>query len=267
MSVRLIAVDLDGTLVQTGVLDIGERDRAAITAAAKTGIQVVLATARTPSVARQFQQELRIEGPVIGNNGAYAVDADGAALVHRRIDPECAARIISRIQLPALYPTMIDGDRVFRRRRPEEPLGQIKSRVKFCEWTIDLVDDLGPHIGPGPTTIGLFTAGVHALAEAMASEPVCVLRYYDAEVMSGVIVTNPEASKGDALRVVCASLSIDPSDTLAIGDADADLSMFALAGTSVAVGNATADVRAAADWIAPSQLEQGVAAAINRFVL
>lgn len=45
---------------------------------------------------------------------------------------------------------------VFRRRRPNEPLGQIKTRVKFCEWTIDLVDDLRPYIGSGPTTIGLF---------------------------------------------------------------------------------------------------------------
>jgi hypothetical protein len=267
VTVRLIAVDLDGTLVETGVLDIGERDRSAIAAAVRAGIAVVLATARTPAAARQFQRELGITGPVIGNNGAYVLDADGTELLHHRIEPGCASRIISQIQRADLYPTLIDGDRVFRRRRPTESLGQIKSRVKFCEWTIDLVNDLRPCIGAGPTTIGLFAPGVHQHVEALASEPVCALRYYDGEAMSGVIFMNAGASKGDALQSVCAALSIEPRDTLAIGDAEADLSMFDFAGVAVAVANATREVRAAADWIAPSQVEQGVAAAIERFAL
>ena len=49
---KAIALDLDGTLVQTGVLDISEADRAAIREASRAGVQVILATARTPSQAR-----------------------------------------------------------------------------------------------------------------------------------------------------------------------------------------------------------------------
>jgi hydroxymethylpyrimidine pyrophosphatase-like HAD family hydrolase len=60
---------------------------------------------------------------------------------------------------------------------------------------------------------------------------------------------------------------IDTADVLALGDAEADIGMLRLAGVGVALGNAHALVKAAADWVAPDAADAGVAAAVRRFVL
>jgi phosphoserine phosphatase len=139
-------------------------------------------------------------------------------------------------------------------------------RVKFCEYAIEVVDDLLPLLGDGATQIGIFTKSFNGALERLASEPVCTLRYYEADALSGAIFVSADSSKGDAVRAVLQHLSVEPAATLAIGDSEADLSMFAVAGHAVAVANATAAVREAAEWIAPAQWESGVAAAIRRYM-
>ena len=62
-------------------------------------------------------------------------------------------------------------------------------------------------------------------------------------------------------------LGIEPAQTMVVGDNDNDLPMFALVGLSVAMGQATPAVQRAADWVAPSVYEHGVAAALERFLL
>jgi len=77
----------------------------------------------------------------------------------------------------------------------------------------------------------------------------------------------PGASKGDGLRRLLADLGIDPRHVLAIGDGENDLEMLQLAGIGVAMANAPASVRAAADYVTASNDEDGVALAVERFVL
>lgn len=261
-----VAIDLDGTLVKTGVLEISDADRAAIRDAVAGGVHVILATARTPSQARQFQRELGLTGPVIGNNGALVELAEGEELLHRRIEAECAQRIVAGLVAADLYPNVILGNRIFHRSRPDRPVGRESVRVKFCEYAIDVVEDLLPLLSEGATQVGTFTRSFNGALEALASEPVCTLRYYDNEVLSGAIFVCAEASKGDALSTVLRHLRVDPSETLAVGDSDADLPMFQVAGHAVAVANATAAVRQAAEWVAPAQWDSGVAAAIRRYL-
>lgn len=250
---KAIALDLDGTLVQTGVLDISEDDRTAIGDACRAGVQVILATARTPSQARHFQRELGLSGPVIGNNGSLVELEDGRELLHRRIDPECATRIVSTLVAAELNPNVIQGNRIFHRQRPDRPVGREMVKVKFCEYEVEVVEDLLEVARDGATQIGCFTRSFNGTLEALIAEPVCTLRYYDAETLSGAIFVHADASKGDALAAVLRHLAIDRAETLAIGDSDSDLPIFAAAGHAVAVANATAAVRAAAHWTAPAQ--------------
>lgn len=267
MAIRAIALDLDGTLVKTGVLEISAADRAAVRAAADAGVQVIIATARTPAQARQFQIELGLTGPLIGNTGAVIELDDRTKLLHRRIDPECSRRIVSALMAADLYPNVIQGDEIIRRRRSDETIGRETTHVAFLEYTAELVDDLLPAVTRGATQIGVFAGSLDRVLDAIAAEPVCTLRFYDGELLSGAVFIHASASKGDALRTLLAYMGVRASDVLAIGDSDADLPMFEIAGHSVAVANATAPVRAAAEWVAPSQWDGGVAAAIRRFVL
>lgn len=71
-------------------------------------------------------------------------------------------------------------------------------------------------------------------------------------------------SKGTGLAVLAQSLGVDRQHTVAIGDGENDIPMFAWAGISIAMGHAAEEVRAAADWTTLSNTEAGVAAAIDR---
>ncbi len=262
MGPRVIALDLDGTLVKTGVLHISDADRAAIRTATEAGVQVILATARTPAQGRQFQRELGLRGPVIGNNGAFVELEEGRPLLHDRIAAACATRIVRSLVDAGFYPNVIQGNWIFRRRPPDRPLGRETTRVAFCEYTAENVDDLMPHVRDGATQIGVFARDLLPVLEAIASEPVCALRYYEAELITGAIFIDAAASKGKALGKVLENLGVFPNDAVAVGDSDADLPMFELVGQAIAVANATGAVRNAADWIAPAQDANGVAAAI-----
>jgi 5-amino-6-(5-phospho-D-ribitylamino)uracil phosphatase len=71
----------------------------------------------------------------------------------------------------------------------------------------------------------------------------------------------------NALSELCAEEGIHAEEVLALGDAEADAGMLRWAGVGIAMANAMAEARAAADWLAPSHDAAGVAAALDRFVV
>lgn len=75
------------------------------------------------------------------------------------------------------------------------------------------------------------------------------------------------ANKGNGLKTIAAYLNVPIENTMAIGDSDNDLSMIQQAGISVAMGNAEAKIKEAADVVAPSNEEDGAAKIIERFAL
>ena len=79
-------------------------------------------------------------------------------------------------------------------------------------------------------------------------------------------INSIQATKGKALKSLCAALDIDLKDTLAFGDGSNDLDMIRTAGVGVAMGNAVEELKQAADWVAPTNMENGVAAGIRRFM-
>ena len=80
-------------------------------------------------------------------------------------------------------------------------------------------------------------------------------------------VTSPNASKGNALAFLAERYGIPQAATIAVGDSDNDISMIRWAGLGVAIGNAAPEVIAAADCVAPSVFDDGLAAVIEEFVL
>jgi len=122
-----------------------------------------------------------------------------------------------------------------------------------------------------PTAFLLFgKEAVDALEAAFAERYRGVLnvaRGYSTAYPHYANVVDAGADKGSALRLVCDHLGLDVREALAIGDAGPDVSMFRVAGYSVAVANAPPEVQAEAQTVAPSNDEDGVAWALERFVL
>ena len=80
-------------------------------------------------------------------------------------------------------------------------------------------------------------------------------------------IVHADADKGRALELVCAHVGVPMAEAMAIGDAAPDLPMMRAAGVGMAMGNAPDDVKAQADVVGPSNIDDGVAWAIREFVL
>ena len=111
---------------------------------------------------------------------------------------------------------------------------------------------------------------VAALLEAFGggqSDKVAFGTFSRGAEFDSLIITNPKANKGWALRELCRWLDVPASQALAIGDSEPDIDMFAIAGVSVAVGDSAPKVLSMADHVGPPQHDSAVARALRSFAL
>jgi len=134
-----------------------------------------------------------------------------------------------------------------------------------------LTSRLSDVLSAPPTAFLLFgKEAVDALEAAFAERYRGVLnvaRGYSAAYPHYANVVHARASKGSALRLLCDHLGLDVRQAIAIGDSGPDISMFRVAGFSVAMANAPPEVQAEAQTVAPSNEDDGVAWALEHFVL
>eukprot|EP00967_Tisochrysis_lutea_P060553 scaffold77462_cov41-Tisochrysis_lutea.AAC.1 len=149
-----------------------------------------------------------------------------------------------------------------------------------CKWTSFLASAHDPDpevLGPWRSIIA--NHRVNKLMLLDDAERMSELRPLLAERLGGVaslVCSGPPemlevlpfgASKGTGVELMLSAMNVCPSQVLAIGDAENDLDMLRLAGISVAMGNAKAEVQAAADYVSAANHENGAAIAIDRHVL
>ncbi len=261
--IRLLALDLDGTLLAADGR-ISDRDFAAVRAAAGQGVAVVLATSRWPALSQQTAAMLGLRAPQICHNGAEVLDEDGKTLRHL-VMPAEAARAVAAVTDAGPYETFTStpGATYWRSSRDLDP-ARMPPGVTPAKRHSDLVKS-------GATAVLVFgDHGVAAVQAALAGRfdgTLNVADGYSDTFPHYLSITHAEGDKGRALDLVRAHLGVSRGATMAIGDAGPDVPMILAAGTGVAMGNAPAFVKDAADAVAPSNLESGVAWALERFVL
>lgn len=262
--IRILALDLDGTLLNPQN-QVSDEDAAAVRAAAEAGVTVVFATSRWHQSARRTALSLGLDGYVISHNGALVRSCDGAReLLHHRID-EALARDLAR-HLDSLegdaYVTV--NDRTFvRSRRFRDP-----SRMPP---DMTLASSLEASLSGPPTAFLVFgrddVRGTVQRFREHHGRGLNLAEGFSDSFPEYLNVVHADADKGRGLRAVCDELGIPLASAMAIGDAAPDVAMIEVAGIGVAMGNAPAAIKEAADEIAPSNAESGVAWAIRRFVL
>jgi len=261
--IRLIALDLDGTLLGPDSR-VGEEDTQAVVAARDAGIHIILNTARWHGIAQRTARRLEITDPMICMSGAHVQAPDGEELLHLKI-PTDIAREIAQACDEGEYETYSTVGGVTYMRTPWEAQIDVQRLPKDMRLARTHLE----HITEPATGFVVF-----------GSEAVDALRYTFAEryadrlafpigtgVQRYVTITAGPADKGTALRVVLDHLGVAPEEAMAVGDAEPDLDMFAVAGVGVAMGNAIDSVKEQADAVAPSNAEAGVAWAIRTYAL
>ena len=262
-TIRLVALDIDGTLMCNG--HIATSNRQAIAQAQRAGVTVVLATVRLPGTALAVATELDIQGPIICGIGAIAQDRPGGSeLWHVRIPLEFAQQL-------AMYAdsqdyelcTTVDNITYFR-QRPAQPLGQ---------WTEDrcIVENNLRPITSAPTRIlayGQAAVSIDALFRESYRQQVTFRVDYAQGQPYALTMVSGQANKGWALARICNRLGIPTNEVLAMGDSEPDIDMFRLPGVlSVAVQGAPDNVRREAQVQSPPCEAGAVAWALNSFVI
>jgi len=273
---RLIAIDVDGTLLPTNSQIISERNAQTLRAAQAAGITVVIATGRRPAytVPLLANLGLRADTPLIASNGAV-LSTLGGGVIDRCHMPARVARGLCGVLRPF-------GSVVFTFDRPgrgeliledlEAAHGRIAMWVETNRNAIEVVKPLelalvdcdDPVQGMAAGTISEMREAEKALkASEWSAECESVRTEYPARDISILDLLPPGVSKGWALERLATRLGIDRKETMAIGDNWNDLSMLEWAGQRIVMANAAEELRTLAKtrgWkLAPSNDEDGVA--------
>jgi Cof subfamily protein (haloacid dehalogenase superfamily) len=259
----LIATDLDGTLFDH-TLEIKPRVRRALAAAQDAGHAVTLATGRMYRSARPVAESLRVAYPLICYQGALVCDAE-QEVYHRTLPLEIALDALDFAEAQDIHVNVYVDDRLFVAEQTPEAEFYVSLSPTV---QIEQVGELKRFLTREPTKLVF----IGTEEDATKLLPVATARWGKvAQVVRShlrfVELTHPVVSKGRALLYLAESLGIPRENTLAIGDNLNDLSMIQAAGVGVAMGNSPPELQAAADWVAPSVWEEGLAVAIERFIL
>jgi Cof subfamily protein (haloacid dehalogenase superfamily) len=285
MAIRLIALDLDGTLLDSRG-NVSARNRAAVAAAREGGAAVALVTGRRFRDARPLALDLGLDVPVIAHNGALTKHAHSLETVAATLMPVGAARAVVRLGRAHGADALVSNDHVGAGLLVYDHISPGNTALeKYVAWSrrvvgedaaaaIVQVPSLEEYLDHDPLHVA-FSGGCAAmgrLAEVMRAELGASVRLlltlYPSTDFALLDILNPEASKGAGLAAVAAEQGLEREEVMAVGDNFNDLEMLEWAGTGVVMANADASLRAREGFhTTASNDEDGVAAAIERFVL
>ncbi len=269
MAIKLIAIDMGGTLLNPQH-EITAGVKAAITAAKKRGIKIVLASGRPWIGMERYLMELDLQ-----EKGQYAIACNGAQ-VHRAEGGE----LISEITLN------YDDYRYFEALSRElgvhfQAMGRsaiYTANKDISEYTIqesyvtgiDLrycsVDEMDPQMH----FLKLMMVDKPALLDvAIARLPQELRSAYTVEksALHYLEIIHKQVSKGYGVSKLAELLNLQPEEVMAIGDQENDIAMLEYSGTGVAMGNAVDSVKMVSQFITRTNMEDGVAYAIEKFAL
>lgn len=279
MPVQLIALDLDGTLLDQHS-QITAENAAAIREAAARGVQFVIVTGRRFDFALPTLAPLACELHVIASNGAVIKRRDGVTLERRLLPVDTARRVLeATTEFRAGQSVIFDRPHgtgrqvILERAEWDHPV-----RGPYLRRNRSVIDEVSPlHLcldGEDPIQVGYAgnCANARALEATLRSLPFApelsiLLTEYLARDLSILDVLDSSVSKGTALTGWAKRRGIPRENVMAIGDNWNDREMLAAAGLPVVMGNAVAELKGLGYAVTGRNTESGVAAAIRKFAL
>ena len=285
MTIRLLALDLDGTLLNRRG-QISERNRLAIDNARENGVRVAVVTGRRFRDSRPIALELGLDVPLIAHNGALTKHARTLETVAVLPLPLDAAKEALRVGREAGADALLSDDHEGLGVLVFDHLSGDNAAVhKYVAWArqihgdedgrnaVQHVESLDTYMDHEPVHLAFSgtCAKMDRLTELlqfqMGDRVKLLCTKYAEQDFSLLDVVNPAASKGAGVAAAAAELAIAPNEIMAIGDNYNDLEMLLLAGTGVVMANAPLSLREIAGlYPTASNEDDGVALAIEQFV-
>ena len=244
---KALITDMDGTLVPLDRDGIPTPKVAEAVKKAKEKIHVGIATGRPPYLVLPIAHSLELTGPAIVQGGARVIDLkDGSTLYEQAMLREDCEYIL-QISKEENVPLIIDSG---------------ENELTFNDDTLHL------------KALGLFSVAItkeaaERMQKRLIGHPTVITHIVESwtKGMHQILLSHTAATKQHGIYEAAKILTIDPSEIIGVGDGGNDFPLLMACGLKVAMGNAGDDLKAIADYIAPSVHEDGLAHVIEKFIL
>ncbi|WP_256439069.1 Cof-type HAD-IIB family hydrolase [Sediminibacillus dalangtanensis] len=242
LDIKLIALDMDGTLLNSNE-EVSEANRKAITAARNNGVEVVLSTGRHRSSCEAHAVSLNLSSYLITVNGSEIWTSEGELVSRQSLDIETIKKLVDLNERYGTRAWMASTEKVFR--------GEFPADLEGYEW---------------------LKVGIDIDSEEVKNRILEELEGNDLLELSNSHPMNIEINavginKARALEKICGLMGITLDQVMTVGDSLNDIKMIQEAGLGVAMGNAQEEVKQTADWVTTDNNHDGVAKAIEHWIL
>ena len=271
MAIKIIATDLDGTLMAPDHLTVTERTKSALSSAHDKGIKVSIATGRALNFTSGVTSQIPFADYVICSNGASVYDRNNKKFIYTNlVSSEITAEAIALLNtLPVYYNIYIDGN-IYAQKGADMFFNNLNLPTVFLEDFVSrliICDDISEDTkGKGAELIDVFFSDENSKKT--------ILEFFDkkglflASALEGVVSATAQGSdKGTALKGLCDFLGIKSDEAMTFGDASNDATMLEYAYYSFAMENGDEICKNSARFSAPSNADDGVAQMIEKYAL
>lgn len=272
--IKLICVDMDGTLLSPDHRTISQENRDAIFLAQSRGVLVVPSTGRISSrLSAQVAELPFLQWAIVSNGGEVVNLQTGQVLGGRYLSAQTTLQLLQYFEAEGLAAMVYQGEKMLITPKDLAALQKVPDEAAHLAQLIEMqttVLDMAEHFAHFPDRIQKINLP-YVTPEARRQK---LLSQYAKLGLAQVTCSMPHniecnalgATKAEGLRILCRHLNLSPCQTAAIGDGANDLALFDAVGLSIAMENAAPAVQAAADWVTCSNQHSGVAHAILRIL-
>jgi len=273
MPIQLVAIDIDRTLLDDN-RGVSEANLAALRRAQAKGAQIALCSGRDLPSTRAISQPMGLAFWLVIQNGSLVIDPAGRAVYTCSLSEATANRALDVLNRHGLGPVVYElyprAQHVWWQEGARSAPGMLEFRREHGA-VITVIKDIRSVLTKPVSHLEVFDSAERVLAadREFAADPevVAITNLSSSQRGAALMGIYPAGtSKERALEQIARTLGITSAEVLAIGDNLNDIGMVRWAGMGVMVANGPEEARKAADWVAPSNNESGVAAAIERFV-
>lgn len=273
MAIKIIALDLDGTLMSADHLTVSEANRTAIKQAHENGVKIAISTGRTIAIMGDVCEQVPEVDYVMYSNGAGVMDRrTGKNIYTNFMSREFCGGVLDYLNtMPAFFEVYVDGKSYAQENKaeffiddalPKEFVESLIGKMEICSDVKSAVS------GRDIEKITVYSKIPEAFDELWEHFSAMSGKIYLASSIAGNMeITRAGVDKGSALDGMCKALGISPDETMAFGDAGNDCPMLEYSKYSFAMENGSDECKASAKYITKSNINDGVAYAINKYVL
>jgi Cof subfamily protein (haloacid dehalogenase superfamily) len=264
-AVKLMLADVDGTLVtQDKVLT--KRAVEAVHKLHDAGVIFAITSGRPPRGMAMLTEPLDLQTPIAAFNGGLIVDRD-MKTIEQRVLPEDLVQPVAGLMTSFALDVWLYSGADWYVPKKDGP------HVAREAWTVKFEPKIMTDGISGLTTSVAKLVGVSDDHDAVAQAAEAVHDKFGDHVTAAASqpyyldVTHPKANKGAVAQYLAAKYGLKPEEIATIGDQPNDVLMFAHSGLSIAMGNASPEVKRAARRVTTSNEDEGFATAVEKFIL